>query len=133
MHSSPRRCDIRVLDFSPVSVRRELSSARHDDDDEWSVSVETEPTVLPKRGIWKEDVWSRLPYREVVRRKAIRANGVMMDDQRLIVVCVGVPLRKVRWTDRGADTREEERGLVEYSAGDDGVLHVKWNVSVSIA
>jgi hypothetical protein len=46
------------------------------------------PTILPKRRIWRDDVVTSLPFREVIRRMAIRANGVMIDDQRVIVVCV---------------------------------------------
>lgn len=79
-----------------MSVRRETLKGRNEDDGEWSVSVETEPTVLPKGKMWKDDVRSELPFREVVRRKAIRANGIMIDDQRVIVICVSVLIRSYR-------------------------------------
>lgn len=56
--------------------------------DDCEVTVRHAPTVLPKRRIWKEDVTTQLLYQEIVRKVGVRANGVMMDDQRIIVVCV---------------------------------------------
>lgn len=53
-----------------------------------STRIVDAPTILPKRRIWRDDVVTSLPFREVTRRMAIRANGVMIDDQRVIVVCV---------------------------------------------
>ena len=47
-----------------------------------------EPSCLEAGRVWKYNVWSALPYREVVRELGIRANGVMMDDQRVIVTSV---------------------------------------------
>ena len=88
-HDGPTRCDLRLLDFSPTSVRRELSKAR-DDDDECSVSVKTGPTILPAESIWTDDVRSELPFCDIVRRKGIHATGVMMDDQRVMVICVSI-------------------------------------------
>ena len=52
------------------------------------MTVHNGPTVLPKRRIWKDDVTSGLPFREVTRTKGVRANGVMIDDQRVITVAV---------------------------------------------
>jgi hypothetical protein len=57
-------------------------------DEDYEVRVVTAPTVLERRRLWREDVVSGLPFREVWRRKEMRANGVMIDDQRVIVVCV---------------------------------------------
>lgn len=59
-----------------------------DEEDEYEVRVVTAPTVLEKRRVWRDDVITGLPFVEVWRRKEMRANGVMMDDQRVIVVCV---------------------------------------------
>lgn len=165
VHSPPFKCDFKLLDFSPYSVRKPLSNVVEDtgpsektvhagpsrapkaeaspsetedpvtsvvDDeselggshlnralramkraagvisgisstqsgdadrptedvgmaDDCEVTVRHAPTVLPKRRIWKEDVTTRLLYQEIVRKVGVRANGVMMDDQRIIVVCV---------------------------------------------
>ncbi|WVQ82207.1 hypothetical protein IAT38_004335 [Cryptococcus sp. DSM 104549] len=46
-----------------------------------------EPSVLPRGKFWKEDVKSGLPYRKVWRKYGGWANGVMVDDQRVIVIC----------------------------------------------
>ena len=86
--SAPRKCDFRLLDFSPWNLRRPLSSDV--DDPDATVTVRTLPTILSKEKVWQEDVKTMLPYTEVVKRKGYRANGVMMDDQRVIAVCVGL-------------------------------------------
>lgn len=65
-----------------------LEEEEEDDDQEYEIRLVTAPTVLERRRVWKEDVISGLPFREVWRRKEMRANGVMMDDQRVIVVSV---------------------------------------------
>jgi hypothetical protein len=89
-----------MLDFSPLAVRRErfhqidrqgqYTDIFGDRQDEVTVKVVDEPTILPKRKIWKEDVVTRLPFCEVIRHVEIPANGVMMDDQRVIIVCVSL-------------------------------------------
>lgn len=97
------------------------------------------PTILPRRRIWRDDVVTSLPFREVIRKMAIRANGVMMDDQRVIVVCVsrsesrrstqiiGATLTGTRFMSSVrlilADGRAEERRLDKYKARDDRVVY----------
>ncbi|WVQ99262.1 hypothetical protein IAU59_006394 [Kwoniella sp. CBS 9459] len=51
-----------------------------------SVALIEGPTVIEKRHIWKEDVKSSLPFLEVRKEYGGLANGVMCDDQRIIVV-----------------------------------------------
>ncbi|OCF36703.1 hypothetical protein I316_01299 [Kwoniella heveanensis BCC8398] len=54
--------------------------------DSGSVALIEGPTVIDKRHIWKEDVKSSLPFLEIRRDYGGLANGVMCDDQRIIVV-----------------------------------------------
>jgi hypothetical protein len=59
--------------------------------EEVTVRIVDEATVMPMRRVWQEDVVSRLPYREVQRPCGERVNGVMVDDQRVILVAVSLP------------------------------------------
>lgn len=52
---------------------------------------------MPHGRIWRDDVVSSLPYVVVVREEGVLANGVMIDDQRIMLVAVSRcdrPLRK---------------------------------------
>lgn len=81
--------DMEILDVSgPDDAIMEDGEDEEDDDEDWEVRLVTAPTVLERRKVWKEDVVSGLQFKEIWRRKEVRANGVMMDDQRIIVVCV---------------------------------------------
>nr|XP_031857816.1 uncharacterized protein CI109_006759 [Kwoniella shandongensis]KAA5524888.1 hypothetical protein CI109_006759 [Kwoniella shandongensis] len=92
--SPPRRSDIHLLDFSPFNIRREqatepelinfMDSAIKEKD--WSVKVIDHESVLEKRRIWKDDVRSSLSFREVRKDYGGWSNGVMIDDQRVIIV-----------------------------------------------
>jgi hypothetical protein len=85
-HPPSDTCDVRVLDFSPYSHDRPLAAEA--DDDRVQVTLHRAPTVLSKRRIWKEDVATRLAYQEVVAKWKVRANGIMIDEERLIVIAV---------------------------------------------
>ncbi|KAK4689571.1 hypothetical protein P7C73_g542, partial [Tremellales sp. Uapishka_1] len=87
MPTPPRKCDVQVYDFAPYLLRKQVSRGVEEEDQALEIRVVTEPTILPRRDIWKEDVASRLPFREVTRKLGVRANGVMIDDQRIILVC----------------------------------------------
>jgi len=102
--SAPTKSDFRLLDFSPWNLRRPLSADV--DDPDATVTTRTLPTILSKEKVWQEDVKTMLPYTEVVKRKGYRANGVMMDDQRVIAVCVSF----TRSTDRYFQSNEQTRG-----------------------
>lgn len=54
--------------------------------------VVTEKTRLPKKRIWAEEVETYLPYVEITRREQVRANGVIIDDQRIIAIAVSLIL-----------------------------------------
>ena len=90
VHSPPVANDIRVLDFSPYNIRKPLYAEK----DDATVTAHIEPTVISKRRIFLEDVTSTLPYTEIYKRVGEKSNGVMMDDQRVIVVCVSGQISK---------------------------------------
>ena len=71
-----------------MSGTRQAGEAITDDETEFEVRLVLAPTVLEKRHVWKDDVVSGLPFREVWRRLDQMANGVMIDDERVIVVRV---------------------------------------------
>ncbi|OWT41772.1 hypothetical protein C362_00133 [Cryptococcus neoformans Bt1] len=106
----PEKSHILLYDFNPYTISKELSRQEpypeSDDVDPprrrtacgetfvppftegkgWKSRVVTRPTILSKRSIFEEDVRSELPYREVWREYGGWANGIMIDDQRIIVV-----------------------------------------------
>jgi len=88
--SIPRKSDFKLYDFSPWNLRKPLSPESDDTDVE--VTLKTAPTVLPKGRMWQEDVTTSLPYTEIFRKVGTRANGIMIDDQRIISVWVSVEL-----------------------------------------
>ena len=99
-HPLPRISDIRVLDFSPYNILKPLSGSLgpdvEDEEPEVEVTIRHAPSVLMKRRIWQQEVITKLPFQEIVRRDGVVANGVLIDDQRVIVVCVSSSYRKDR-------------------------------------
>ena len=93
--SAPYR-KIRVLDFSPYSVRKQRNAMDHPP--EVTIKVHEECDVMDRGAVFASNVRSGLPYVETVREVGVRANGVMMDDQRIIAVSVSsllIPERPV--------------------------------------
>lgn len=102
---------MRLFDFSPCSVRR-LAATQGDRVGELVPVPEEDlpsgsprvlrgvflgPSVMPHGRIWRDDVVSSLPYVVVVREEGVLANGVMIDDQRIMLVAVSRcdrPLRR---------------------------------------
>lgn len=87
VHAPVLPSDLRVLDFSPYNIRKPLYAEKEDT----AVTTHMEPTVLSKRRVWQEDVKTMLPFTEIYKKVGQKANGVMMDDQRIISVCVSQP------------------------------------------
>ncbi len=56
--------------------------------DGYFVRTIDEPTSIDDDKVFADEILSNLPYREVTRRLGIVANGVMIDDQRVIMVSV---------------------------------------------
>ncbi|WWC94014.1 hypothetical protein V866_000852 [Kwoniella sp. B9012] len=88
----PKRSDLMIFDFSPVNIRRTQSTEDEPMNfmdyakKEWSIKIRDAPSMLPKGNIWKNDGKSALPFREIRRDHGGLANGVMCDDQRIIVI-----------------------------------------------
>jgi len=84
-----------VRDFNPYAVRaaRALASASGKSQQRtWSkqlpngntMSLEMESSVLTAGSIFEEDVWSSLPYVEVVTQGEYEYDGVIMDEERIL-------------------------------------------------
>lgn len=54
-------------------------------------------SVVEHGKVWKEDVRSQLGYVEVVRELGMRSNGVMVDDQRVMVIAVSESFNFCMW------------------------------------
>ena len=89
-----------VRDFNPYAVRvaRSLASASgQSQQGNWNkrlpngnmMFLKVEDSVLTAGSMFKEDVWSSLPYVEIVTQGGYRYDGVMMDDERIL----GFPVR----------------------------------------
>ena len=84
-----------VRDFNPYAVRaaRSLASASgQSQQEDWStllpngnrMSLKVEDSVLTAGSIFEEDVWSSLPYVEIVTEGGYQYDGVLMDDERIL-------------------------------------------------
>ena len=84
-----------LRDFNPYAVRaaRALASASgQSQQGNWSkqlpngnrMSLKVEDSVLTAGAIFQEDVWSSLPYVEIVTGGEYQYNFVMMDDERIL-------------------------------------------------
>ena len=84
-----------LRDFNPYAVRaaRALASASGQSQQEnWSrqlpnknrMSLEVEHSGVSAGSIFTEDVWSSLPYVEIVTQCEYQYDGVMMDDERIL-------------------------------------------------
>ena len=89
-----------VRDFNPYAVRsaRALASTGgQSQQGNWNkrlpngnrMSLKVEDSILTAGSIFKEDVWSSLPYVEIVTQDEYQYDGVMMDDERIL----GFPVR----------------------------------------
>jgi hypothetical protein len=105
-----------MFDFSPIATRRrsrptnsasksgeepqeepvEVDEKDAVDDGQWSdfthepleVDVVNDKSCIEREGCWEDDIWTGLPYVRIRKEMGIIANGVMMDDQRVMMVAV---------------------------------------------
>ena len=77
---------LRVRDFNPYA----LASMKVDGDDCKSQRgrVVREPSTIPAREVFAQDVVSHLPYREIVSEETFDVTDVMMDDSRILLLKV---------------------------------------------
>jgi hypothetical protein len=84
-----------VRDFNPYTVRaaRALASADgRSQQENWTkqlpnknrMSLKVEDSGVSASSIFTEDVWSSLPYVEIVTQCEYQYDGVMMDDERIL-------------------------------------------------
>ncbi|WWC70361.1 uncharacterized protein I206_104311 [Kwoniella pini CBS 10737] len=90
----PKKSDLMIFDFSPINLRKSNSITEEEQSmnffdfvkTEYTVKIRSNPSIIPKRNIWKEDISTNLPFKEVRKDYGALANGVMCDDQRIIVI-----------------------------------------------
>jgi len=84
-----------LRDFNPYSVCAAgalASTSGQSQQGNWSMqlpngsrmSLQVEDSVLTAGSIFQEDVWSSLPYVEIVTQDEYQYDGVMMDDERIL-------------------------------------------------
>jgi hypothetical protein len=106
-----------MLDFSPYSIKRARSKAypttsddrptlkddamsidddTRSNDSQWTefshepleIDVVDDMSCIEMGKVWKDDVWSGLPYVRIRKEMGIVASGVMIDDQRVMMIAV---------------------------------------------
>lgn len=108
-HSARRRIDTRSTkdtkaaeDTMPDEVEEVEEAIDAVSDSQWSdfdsdtdfphepleVDVIDEQSCIEKAACWENDVWTGLPYVRIRREMGVVANGVMIDDQRVMMVTV---------------------------------------------
>ena len=92
---------LRIRDFNPNIVRGAVITKRDGKKDEeknkWNV-VTTKDSVPNTKNIFEEEIWSALPYREVVTEETVQVAEVMMDETRILLIKVRkFSHRMTRW------------------------------------
>jgi hypothetical protein len=99
MDDRERHCDTSStkLARSPDSVRRAKSRPAPEADSGVRVNVfdETYESVISAGSVFKNEVRTRLEYVEIVREMGTQCNGVMIDDQRVILVSVSAAVNVI--------------------------------------
>lgn len=82
---------LRIRDFNPNIARSAVVAKRDGKDNEdrnkWKV-VATKDPVTNTKNIFEEEIWSALPYREVVTEETVQVAEVMMDESRILLIKV---------------------------------------------
>lgn len=81
---------LRIRDFNPNVVRNAVvakKDGRKDKDvrNKWKV-VTTKDPVANTKNVFEEEIWSALPYREVVTEGTVQVAEVMMDESRILLI-----------------------------------------------
>jgi len=86
-----RERKLRIRDFNPNIVEAAVSVEREEKKDEgknkWKV-VTTKDPVAGAEDVFEEEIWSALPYREVVTEETVQVAEVMMDECRILLIKV---------------------------------------------
>lgn len=82
---------LRIRDFNPNVVRDAVIAKREGNKDgdknKWRV-VTTKDSVANTTNVFEEEIWSALPYREVVTEETVQVAEVMMDETRILLIKV---------------------------------------------
>ena len=82
---------LRIRDFNPNVVKGAVIAKKDrkkdEDKNKWKV-VTTENSVANTENVFEEEVWSALPYREVVTEETVQVAEVMMDETRILLIKV---------------------------------------------
>jgi hypothetical protein len=82
---------LRIRDFNPNVVRGALVAKKNgkkgEDKNKWRV-VTTKDPVSNTKDVFEEEIWSALPYREVVTEETVQVAEVMMDESRILLIKV---------------------------------------------
>ena len=86
-----RKHKLRIRDFNPNIVKgaiaAERSGKKGEDKNKWRV-VTTKNYVTNTKNVFEEEIWSALPYREVVTEETVQVAEVMMDESRILLIKV---------------------------------------------
>ena len=97
LEHTTRKRKLRVRDFNANVVGDAIISKKDGKKDEcknkWKV-VTTKDSVEGAESVFEEEIWSALPYREVVTEETVQVAEVMMDESRILLI-------KVRNSDSG--------------------------------
>jgi len=82
---------LRIRDFNPNVVGGAVAAKKDrkqdEDKNKWKV-VTTENSVANTENVFEEEIWSALPYREVVTEETVQVAEVMMDESRILLIKV---------------------------------------------
>lgn len=81
---------LRIRDFNPNMVGTTVTERdwkKGEDKNEWKV-VTTGSPVANTKDVFEEEIWSALPYREVVTEETVQVTEVMMDESRILLIRV---------------------------------------------
>lgn len=85
---------LRIRDFNPNVVRSAIAAKKDgrksEDKNRWKV-VTAKNTVENTTNVFEEEIWSALPYREVVTEETVQVAEVMMDECRILLIKVWNP------------------------------------------
>lgn len=82
---------LRIRDFNPNVVRDAIivkkKGKKSEDKNKWKVVTTNDP-VAGTKNVFEEEIWSALPYREVVTEETVQVAEVMMDESRILLIKV---------------------------------------------
>jgi hypothetical protein len=95
---------LRIRDFNPNVVKGAIiangTEKKDGDKNKWKVVTTKDPVANTKK-VFEVEIWSALPYREVVTEETVQVAEVMMDESRILLIKV----REFRSTQLKRSTR----------------------------